>query len=342
MATSSFSKVDEYGFSRPDDFNYDVYEGFMSKYLKVLATRAKKWSSLLKSGKSLPRSKTLKRYIRKGIPNEHRSEIWQLVSGVEALKREHGRDLYKKILDGPRQQDIVDTILTDLPRTFPDNIFFVDMREERPSQLYRILVAYSHHNKTVGYCQGMNYIAGLLLLVTKNEEAVFWLLMVLVEHKLPDYYSPTMSGVITDIDVLSELVRLKLPALHSHITRQGLPWPLFATKWFVCLYVDVLPVETVLRIWDCLFYEGSKILFRVAYTLIARHKDTLLSCQDFGSLAECFKGITSDSFTLYCHDFMESIFKVPGSFKLSTLERLRIEELRKREEREKLRQRATR
>lgn len=37
--------------------------------------------------------------------------------------------------------------------------------------------------------------------------------------------------------------RLKLPDLHTHITRQGLPWALFATKWFVCLYVDVLPVE---------------------------------------------------------------------------------------------------
>lgn len=55
--------------------------------------------------------------------------------------------------------------------------------------------------------QGMNYIAAVLLLVTKNEETVFWLLKVLVEQQLPDYYSPTMHGVITDIDVLAELVR---------------------------------------------------------------------------------------------------------------------------------------
>lgn len=80
-------------------------------------------------------------------------QIWQLVSGVETLKKEQGRDLYQKILDGPRDQEIVDTILTDIPRTFPENIYFVDMRAERPSQLYRILVAFSHQNKTVGYCQ---------------------------------------------------------------------------------------------------------------------------------------------------------------------------------------------
>lgn len=47
----------------------------MSKYLKILATRAKKWAVLLKSGKSISRGQILKRYIRKGIPNEHRSEV---------------------------------------------------------------------------------------------------------------------------------------------------------------------------------------------------------------------------------------------------------------------------
>lgn len=47
----------------------------MSKYLKVLATRAKKWASLLKNDKYLSQGKKLKRYIRKGIPNEHRGEV---------------------------------------------------------------------------------------------------------------------------------------------------------------------------------------------------------------------------------------------------------------------------
>lgn len=67
--------MDEYGFTRSDDFDYDNYGEFMSKYLKILATRAKKWTALLKNGKSIPRGQTLKRYIRKGIPNEHRAEV---------------------------------------------------------------------------------------------------------------------------------------------------------------------------------------------------------------------------------------------------------------------------
>lgn len=53
----------------------------------------------------------------------------------------------------------------------------------------------------------MNYIAGILLLVTKNEETAFWLLKILIETILPDYYTPTMDGLLTDIDVLAELVK---------------------------------------------------------------------------------------------------------------------------------------
>jgi len=135
--------------------------------------------------------------------------------------------------------------------------------------------------------------------------------------------------------------------VHKHITDVNIPWALIATKWFVCLFAEVLPVEvnknssflfffflrtfplkseekislaenslcpvrlifdvvfqTVLRIWDCLFYEGSKIMFRVCLTLVALHKDELLACEDFASLANCFKTITKDPSAMYCHSFM--------------------------------------
>ncbi|XP_075235859.1 growth hormone-regulated TBC protein 1-like isoform X2 [Lycorma delicatula] len=322
MATSRFSKVDEYGFERPPDFDYISYEDFMSEYLKVLAKRAKKWSDLLGNGRSIMKNRLAKRYIRKGIPCEHRGKVWLAVSGAEALKSDYEANLFQSLLDGPVNQDIVEIIRTDLPRTFPDNIYF-NTTDEHQQKLFRVLLAYAHHNPRIGYCQGLNYIAGLLLLVTHCEDTSFWLLKVLVENKLPDYYSPTMDGVITDIEVLSELVKEKMPDVHRHILALGLPWAVIATKWFICLFAEVLPTETVLRIWDCLFYEGSKIIFRVGLTLVGRHKSEILKCDDFSSVAELFKEITQDSFALHCHDFMQSVFRIPG-----TLKRTRIESLR--------------
>lgn len=42
----------------------------MSNYLKVLATRAQKWAVLLGEGKSVKRTNTVKRYVRKGVPSK--------------------------------------------------------------------------------------------------------------------------------------------------------------------------------------------------------------------------------------------------------------------------------
>lgn len=160
--------------------------------------------------------------------------------------------------------------------------------------------------------------------------------------------------------------RIKHPELQRHIESLHLSWAVIATKWFVCLFAEVLPVEvskqnfeaiciinqsdiiclqTVFRIWDCLFYEGSKILFRVGLTLVTLNYETLLKCDDLASLIMCFKAITHDALVTDCHSFMQvitkwncskiksftwnfspqSIFKVPGSLKNSTIARLRQE-----------------
>lgn len=47
----------------------------MSEYLKVLAKMAKKWAKVIGEGKSLQRNITLKKYVRKGIPGEHRGLV---------------------------------------------------------------------------------------------------------------------------------------------------------------------------------------------------------------------------------------------------------------------------
>lgn len=37
--------------------------------------------------------------------------------------------------------------------------------------------------------------------------------------------------------------------------------------WFLCMYVNVLPVEIVMRIWDCVLWEGNVVLFRVGLAI---------------------------------------------------------------------------
>ncbi|CAM5074796.1 growth hormone-regulated TBC protein 1 isoform X1 [Chelonia mydas] len=316
-------RVDPYGFERPEDFDYVSYEEFFSRYLVILTRRAIKWSKLLKGNNGVQKSLKVKRYIRKGIPNEHRALIWMIVSGAQA-KMEQNPGYYNKLLEGEKSDTLVEAIKTDMNRTFPDNVQFRKTADPCLQQtLYNVLVAYGHHNKTVGYCQGMNFIAGYLILITKNEEESFWLLDALIGRILPDYYSPEMMGLKTDQEVLGELVRKKVPAVAELIDRHGVMWTLIVSRWFICLFIDILPVETVLRIWDCLFYEGSKIIFRVALALIKQHQAFILEATNLPDICDKFKQITRGTFVTECHSFMQKIFTEPGSLSMATVNKLR-------------------
>lgn len=139
-----------------------------------------------------------------------------------------------------------------------------------------------------------------------------------------------MLGLRMDQEVLGELVKTKAPAVGQLMDQYPGIWTLVVSRWFICLYIDILPIEvrkrlntaghseklvvsqagflflqTVLRVWDCLFYEGSKVLFRVALTLIIHHQMEILRARSLPDVCECFKQITCGAFTLDCHTFTQ-------------------------------------
>lgn len=61
----------------------------------------------------------------------------------------------------------------------------------------------------------------------------------------------------------------------------------------------------MLRIWDCLFNEGSKIIFRVALTLIKQHQELILEASSVPDICDKFKQITKGDFVTECHTFMQ-------------------------------------
>ncbi|XP_035629490.1 growth hormone-regulated TBC protein 1-A-like [Oncorhynchus keta] len=322
-STNANDRVDSYGFEMPE--GYESYEKMMAEYVAVLTRRSIKWSKLLQGKVYVEKNLKVKRYVRKGVPNEHRAQIWMAASGAqEQLEKNPG--YYHSLLGTEQQHDakLEETVRIDMHRTFPDNVQFRNSSEPcLQKALYNVLLAYGHHNQAVGYCQGMNFIAGYLIIITKDEEKSFWLMDSLLGRILSDYYSPAMLGLKTDQEVLGELVRVKAPAVWQAMAQHNVMWTLVVSRWFICLYIDVLPVETVLRIWDCLFYEGSKILFRVALTLILHHQAEILQSRSMVEVCERFKLITQGAFTYDCHTFMQEIFREPGSLSMATITKLR-------------------
>lgn len=128
----------------------------MSEYMRTLARRAQRWSVAFKSN-NYKKNKTLKRFVRKGIPIDLRTNCWMEISGAEKIKNESV--LSYNQLRHQYSNQIVESIQIDLPRTFPDNVFFAN-QEALCTMLYNVLAVFSQQNLDVGYCQGLNYIAG--------------------------------------------------------------------------------------------------------------------------------------------------------------------------------------
>ena len=104
---------------------------------------------------------------------------------------------------------------------------------------------------------------------------------------------------------MSTLFREHCPKVQSHMEKHDIPWELICSKWFICLFCDILPIETVLRIWDCVLYNGSRIIMKVALLVILMHQDEILSTNDFAELVTNFKTFTTSKKTLHCHEFIE-------------------------------------
>ena len=100
-------------------------------------------------------------------------------------------------------------------RTFPEHEYFD--RGVGGDSLRCVLKAYAAHNPTVGYCQSLNFISGMMLLFLQEEDA-FWLLLTVVDFLLPkDCYSKSMIGTHVDQLVLAKIIESSLPEVHTYV-----------------------------------------------------------------------------------------------------------------------------
>lgn len=306
---------DRYGFKKKTQFiTEEEYDRWWAEYSKYCVKRKHKWRKfLLKSGLSLnndlpekfpPQSEKLKRYIRKGIPAEWRGNAWWYYArGDEMLNKNKGlySRLLKKVEENKNNKNMIqdiDVIERDLNRTFPDNIHFhrESFQKEEPfmiQALRRVLLAFSIYDTEIGYCQSMNFLAALLLLFLSEEKA-FWMLVIITRKYLPGVHSVNLEGVNVDQGVLVLCIKEYLPELWSKMEASMLnatgqksmtqfeilnklpPITLSTASWFMSCFVGVVPIETTLRIWDCLFYEKSHFLFKVSLAILKLSEDELL------------------------------------------------------------------
>ncbi|KAI0648684.1 TBC-domain-containing protein [Trametes meyenii] len=216
------------------------------------------------------------RLVRNGIPLAYRSKAWLECSGALDM-REPGvfADLLAEV---DASSSVVREIDKDVCRTMPLNIFF-GRTGAGVEKLRRVLMAYSKRNPSVGYCQGMNLVTSTLLLVHADEEEAFWVLTAIIERLLPeDFFSPSLLSSRACPLVLLDYVQELMPKLSSHLSELGVDLGAICFSWFLSLFTDCLPIETLFRVWDIFMVDGVDVLFRIAFAVLRTNEQELMRC----------------------------------------------------------------
>ena len=353
---------DRYGFKKASHYiSVEQFDAWDVQYSEHLERRSKKWHALMKSYglaadkpfRFPPKSDKIKRYVRKGIPPEMRGAAWfWYAGGPGRLNKEPGLylELLEQVENGKLSDNDREHIERDLNRTFPDNIRFkpdpttmsdvqagagggkkrrsvAEPETNMIRALRRVLQTFAVHNPDIGYCQSLNFIAGLLLLfLDEDEEKAFILLEIVTSVHLPGTHGVALEGANIDIAVLMSCIKDCLPAVWAKLddkgggltgepSAQALRLPtvsLATTAWFMSLFVGTLPIESVLRVWDCLFFEGSKTLFRIALAIFKAGERQIMAVSDPMEIFQVVQTIPRSMLDI--NALMEVCFRRRGGF----------------------------
>ncbi|KKZ61871.1 hypothetical protein EMCG_03661 [[Emmonsia] crescens] len=213
--------------------------------------------------------------IRAGVPPPLRGVVWPSIAGardsdlLDEFERLSGETSPYEGLIGK-----------DIGRSFPSVEMFRDPNGEGQQMLGRVLRCFSLYDNKIGYCQGLGFVVGPLLMHMSDAEAFCVLVRLMDHYDLRSCFLPTLSGLHLRIYQFQTLLSRHLPELHAHLESLKIE-PVYVSQWFLSFFGVTCPLPMLLRIYDVLLLEGAcETLMRVALSLMQRNQRKLLACEE--------------------------------------------------------------
>ena len=211
-------------------------------------------------------------------PMKYRWAFWKAKLNIEQFYVEN---LYEKFLNLTSEAET--SIRLDVHRTFPEEAFFATASYGfiGQSQLFNVLKAISIYFPTIGYCQGMNFIVGIHLLINGGKELeAFWFFITMArshEFMIMGLFEPGFPLLKLLVHIFYETFKKEYPVLYEHMTTKvNLPDMVWISKWILVLFLYSLPAEKVVRAWDYIISEDIFALLKLSLGLLKFLEDYLM------------------------------------------------------------------
>ncbi|KAG0052460.1 hypothetical protein BGZ83_002538 [Gryganskiella cystojenkinii] len=220
--------------------------------------------------------------VRQGLPSKLRGLIWQSMSQAAST---HLGTLYTRLLMEHSPYERI--IQRDLARTFPQVDMFKEEGGQGQTMLRNVLKAYSIYDPLVGYCQGLGFLVGPLLMNMDEKEAFCVFVRLMETYDMRTMFTLNMEGLQLRLYQFSALLSEHLPMLHAHLSFHSIHAAMYASQWFLSLFAYTYPLPLVLRIYDVVFTEGApETIMRVAVAFLKKNEEKLMQLQEFEDLLE--------------------------------------------------------
>ncbi|KAF9921501.1 hypothetical protein FBU30_008457 [Linnemannia zychae] len=220
--------------------------------------------------------------VRQGLPSKLRGLIWQSMSQASSTYLE---TMYTKLLLEHSPYERI--IQRDLARTFPQVDMFKEEGGKGQESLRNILKAYSLYDPHVGYCQGLGFLVGPLLMNMNEKEAFCVFVRLMETYDMRTMFTLNMEGLQLRLYQFSALLSEHLPMLHAHLSFHSINAAMYASQWFLSLFAYTYPLPLVLRVYDVVFTEGApETIMRVAVAFLKKNEEKLMQLQEFEDLLD--------------------------------------------------------
>ncbi|XP_073667184.1 ecotropic viral integration site 5 protein homolog isoform X8 [Tursiops truncatus] len=225
------------------------------------------------------KEKQVKELVRKGIPHHFRAIVWQLLCSAQSMPI---KDQYSELLKMTSPCEKL--IRRDIARTYPEHNFFKEKDSLGQEVLFNVMKAYSLVDREVGYCQGSAFIVGLLLMQMPEEEAFCVFVKLMQDYRLRELFKPTMAELGLCMYQFECMIQEHLPELFVHFQSQSFHTSMYASSWFLTIFLTTFPLPIATRIFDIFMSEGLEIVFRVGLALLQMNQAELMQLDMEGML----------------------------------------------------------
>ncbi|XP_063110303.1 ecotropic viral integration site 5 protein homolog isoform X3 [Cavia porcellus] len=225
------------------------------------------------------KEKQVKELVRKGIPHHFRAIVWQLLCSAQSMPI---KDQYSELLKMTSPCEKL--IRRDIARTYPEHNFFKEKDSLGQEVLFNVMKAYSLVDREVGYCQGSAFIVGLLLMQMPEEEAFCVFVKLMQDYRLRELFKPSMAELGLCMYQFECMIQEHLPELFVHFQSQSFHTSMYASSWFLTIFLTTFPLPIATRIFDIFMSEGLEIVFRVGLALLQMNQTELMQLDMEGML----------------------------------------------------------